>query len=618
MARTPRAGIDVAVNEAPATAGLKRLTKEFGSTAVAINQAAELGAKAWGAITGVISGAVSAVVDATKASMEAERIERRAIAALQAKTDITREQYAALKQANDARQQALGIDADEQLQLQGTLAALGVRADKLDEATRATIGLAAATGKGMEEAGKVAAKVYQGNANALQELGIRTSSAAEAQARLTEMYVLAEAQSDTLEARLQALGAGYGDLQETLGATITQSSAAKDMTEAMTAALGDLTAYLSAEEGRRAVDGFFRYFALSAANAIDALEGMRKAAVDTLNWFKVHFTDEVVVESLAPQETALERLAGRMRAIGTAPVNVESPEAALDARGGRPTPSRAATRTAGGSTRAMGPQPMDEAVLLHQRELERESARQWNETLQADLRLAEFEKGLAQREAARSEFEARMALMQELHDREIEFSASMSTAMLEQTKAEADARQQTLASVAAQTRDTLGQQMAQMVVAVASGEKSLGDALESFVGGIVTSLGTMLIQLGTAAIAANLLSVVPVLGTLVGPPGAGVAAGLAAIAAGSGMVALGSLMGGGARAGGSTAPPMTGGGGGSVPRAPSLDTGRGFLPSFAMAGASAAPYTVNVNFNGVVGDERRAARMIEDVLRRGR
>jgi hypothetical protein len=37
-----------------------------------------------------------------------------------------------------------------------------------------------------------------------------------------------------------------------------------------------------------------------------------------------------------------------------------------------------------------------------------------------------------------------------------------------------------------------------------------------------------------------------------------------------------------------------------------------------MAGASAAPYTVNVNFNGIVGDERRAARMIEDTLRRGR
>lgn len=614
MARAPKAGIDVTVNEAPAIAGLKRLTKEFGSTAIAINQAAELGLKAWGAITGVIGGAVSAVVDATKASMEAERIERRAIAALQAKTDITREQYAALKEQNDVRQQALGIDADEQLQLQGTLAALGVRAEKLDEATRATIGLAAATGKGMEEAGKIAAKVYQGNANALQELGIKTSSAAEAQAKLTEMYVLAEAQSDTLETRLQALSAGYGDLQETLGATITQSGAAKDMTEAITKAFGELTAFLSSEKGKRAVDGFFRYLALSAANAIDAFEGMRKAAVDTLNWFKIHFTSQVVVESLAPEETILEGLANRLRSIAQAPISVEAPEIV---EGPRRT-GGAGAGAAGGARRT---QDRARHIAVDQElfgATEAEQFRALNERLVADARLMEMERGVAQREAARSEFEQRMALMQELHDRELEFSAGMSTAMLEQTKAEADARQQTLASVAAQTRDTLGQQMAQMVVAVASGEQSLGKALESFVGGIVTSLGTMLIQLGTAAIAANLLSVVPVLGALVGPPGAGVGAGLAAIAAGASMVALGSLMGSGARAGGSTAPPMTGGGGGSTPRAPSLDTGRGFMPSFAMAGASAAPYTVNVNFNGIVGDERRAARMIEDTLRRGR
>jgi hypothetical protein len=37
----------------------------------------------------------------------------------------------------------------------------------------------------------------------------------------------------------------------------------------------------------------------------------------------------------------------------------------------------------------------------------------------------------------------------------------------------------------------------------------------------------------------------------------------------------------------------------------------------ARDGAAAPSYTVNVSF-GVVGDERRAARMIRDVLERGR
>jgi hypothetical protein len=614
VARAPKAGIDVTVNEAPAIAGLKRLTKEFGSTAVAINQAAELGLKAWGAITSVIGGAVSAVVDATKASMEVERIQRRALAGMQARAGMSREEFDALSALNDERERQLNIDADEQLQLQGTLAALGVRKEALNAATEATIGLSAVTGQGLAEAGKKVTQVLHGNVNALKELGITASSAADAQRQLQDLFVLAQAQADTLETRVAAVGHAYGTMTETLGATITQSRAAKDMTDAMTDALGDLTAYLSSEEGKRAVDGFFRYLALSAANAIDAFEGMRKAAVDTLNWFKINFTSQVVVESLAPEETILEGLANRLRSIAQAPISVEAPEIVERPRrtGG------AGTGAAGGARRT---QDRARHIAVDQEMFgatEAEQFRALNERLAADARLMEMERGVAQREAARSEFEQRMALMQELHDRELEFSASMSTAMLEQTKAEADARQQTLASVAAQTRDTLGQQMAQMVVAVASGEKSLGDALESFVGGIVTSLGTMLIQLGTAAIAANLLSVVPVLGALVGPPGAGVGAGLAAIAAGASMVALGSLMGGGARAAGSTAPPMTGGGGGSAPRAPSLDTGRGFMPSFAMAGMGAQPYTVNVNFNGVVGDERRAARMIEDTLRRGR
>jgi hypothetical protein len=620
VARAAKAGIDVTVDERPAIAGLKRLTKEFGSTAVAINQAAELGLKAWGAITGVIGGAVSAVVDATKASMEVERVERRAFAAMQTRAGMTREEFAALGALNDQRERQLNIDADEQLQLQGTLAALGLRKEALNAATEATIGLAEVTGQGLAEAGKKVAQVLGGNVNALKELGIRASSAADAQRQLQDLFVLATAQADTLETRVAAVGHAYGSMTETLGATITQSRAAKDMTDAMTDALGDLTAYLSSEEGKRAVDQFFRYFALGVAMAIDSLEDLRVGTIDTINWFKKNFTDQVVVESLDPEPSTLRKLSAKLFQIYQGAVELTPPIDAGSTLVGPPRPpgTGGAGNGGGGAARK---QDRTRHIAVDQEMFgptEAEQFRALNERLAADARLMEMERGVAQREAARSEFEQRMALMQELHDREIEFSASMSTAMLEQTSAEADARQQTLASVAAQTRDTLGQQMAQMVVAVASGEQSLGKALESFVGGIVTSLGTMLIQLGTAAIAANLLSVVPVLGALVGPPGAGVGAGLAAIAAGASMVALGSLMGGGARAGGSTAPPMTGGGGGSAPRAPSLDTGRVFMPSFAMAGAAATPYTVNVNFNGIVGDERRAARMIEDTLRRGR
>jgi hypothetical protein len=168
-------------------------------------------------------------------------------------------------------------------------------------------------------------------------------------------------------------------------------------------------------------------------------------------------------------------------------------------------------------------------------------------------------------------------------------------------------------SMANQGATILGDQLAGMVAAVVTGDKSMGEALRSFVGGIVTNLGTMLLQMGSAAVALNLLSVVPVLGRLVGVPGMGVAAGLGAMAVGAGMVALGAAMGGKRGAGSSAPTPRSSGGGGGSPMGDPFP--RGFS---APAAATAAPsYNVSVSF-GVVGDERRAARMIRDVLERGR
>ena len=81
------------------------------------------------------------------------------------------------------------------------------------------------------------------------------------------------------------------------------------------------------------------------------------------------------------------------------------------------------------------------------------------------------------------------------------------------------------------------------------------------------------------------------------------------------MVALGAAMGGGGVRGGNAAVPRAAGGGAAAPRG--FDpVPRGF--GGARGAMAAAPsYNVNVSF-GVVGDERRAARMIRDVLERGR
>lgn len=144
-----------------------------------------------------------------------------------------------------------------------------------------------------------------------------------------------------------------------------------------------------------------------------------------------------------------------------------------------------------------------------------------------------------------------------------------------------------------------------------SGTTSVLGGLAKFVGGMVTQLGTMLIQLGTAAVFAG--TVLPLIGTIAGVP-----AGLAAIAAGTAMVGIGSVIssaGSGSNGAGRAAPGPT----------PRQNNGNAGLPGRGaplgepmrprLLGEESSGTYVTVNFNGVVGDERRAARMIADLLR---
>jgi hypothetical protein len=124
----------------------------------------------------------------------------------------------------------------------------------------------------------------------------------------------------------------------------------------------------------------------------------------------------------------------------------------------------------------------------------------------------------------------------------------------------------------------------------------------------------MLIQTGIAASVLGALSFIPGLQGIAGPPGLGIAGGLAATGAGLAMVALGSAMGGGSPRGGSAGASRTSGGGTAGSQTDPFPRGFGGVGRDM---AAAPSYNIAVSF-GVVGDERRAARMIRDVLERGR
>lgn len=288
---------------------------------------------------------------------------------------------------------------------------------------------------------------------------------------------------------------------------------------------------------------------------------------------------------------------------------------------------------AAAKNRRTGADMMVGAVELFRQEQEREKTakEQAARIMELNAQLAEMEaksklelraiEAQAEMEQQREQVERRNALLIEAYQMRLELHREMSTAELEQRVTahraviEAEERQaDTLKQLAGATIDTFGQQFAQMVAQVASGEVSMSEALSGFVRAILTQVGTMLISTGTAALVLQALSFIPGLWGITGPPGMGIGPAIAAIGVGTAMVAGASFISGGARAnagGGASAR------GATAPRGPSMGdvVPRGFA---ALAGASASPYVVNISFSGVVGDERRAARMIEDVLRRGR
>lgn len=640
MARNPKASIDIRVNEKPALEGLQRLQDGFTSTVVQMNAAMEVAGKVFGAANAAISAVVDTVSEYVELAMEQERVERRAIAAIQARQTFSRAELDLLQQANAARQQQLGIGDEVQLQLQGTMAAMGVTKGQLDAATRAAIGLSEAMGMGLEEASKVAAKAFTGNVGALAEYGIKAKSAADAQQQLNAMFDVAIANGRSLETRLAVLNANVGDFKEVLGGAVTESGALKDGLDAMSSALLELQGYFASAEGREAVNGFFGVILDLTSDAIDAMlgaykmvqelrgEGDRKGFLSRLGGAAglVTTTGPIgairsLISGRSPLQQAredLDQLLGRGEAR-----TVQSPmllalenladnlrKAALAAREAKQEVLGGPARRAGGGGAG---EPMPEVTVELGRIRDARLAALENE-IQTQMQI---EDGLR---SALAEHQA--ALLREQADiqRQIETEAvnERNQARMDayaQEQAAMQAHYQVLGDLSKQGAGIVSGNISELLVAWASGADMAEMTVGRFVGTILMQLGTMLIQTSVAAGVMGLLSLIPGLQGIAGPPGMGFVAGAAALTAGVGMVALGAAMGGAGARGGSSAAPRAASGGAAA--------GAGFDPvprGFSSAGRdmSAAPsYNVNVSF-GVVGDERRAARMIRDVLERGR
>ena len=670
--KNPKTAIEIGVNERPAVEGLKRLAGDFGTASVKINQALEIAQKGFSALTGAIGGAIAIAQEYVELAAEQERVERRAIASIRQRAQFTREEFDALQANNALRQRALGIGDEEQLQMQGTLAAMGVRKDALNEATEATIGLAEVTGGSLADASRVIAKVFAGEISALREYGIIVSTQEEAQHRLANLYQVTSVQSRTLETRLDSLRAAWGDLGEQLGAAITNSEEAKAGIDNLTSSVEVLQSVIADPALREASELFFGGMRDGIADIIElyvdlqrlmlrtgsgtagqfggqfqALQVGQIAAVgDVLNqvsslasvgglaMFDADELQESLVQVFEGLDPALvERdvdpwvsLLEKLRE-GTANAAFEGIEDGL-AR----ISQGAGAGLAGLETRMGAPTETPGGFLQTLAEMRRKAGRGGRRRAADEgfgamqfgpkplsgealrMYIEEGELRHLERHGITPETDAQREFEQELRK-----ANEIAKEVFEEAKED---RKRTQDAMIAQDQQFFGSMLSiatsslsNFARAVATGSASIGEALRGMVGGIISSFGEMMIQLGSAAVLAGTLgTIAPIFAPGTGGP-LGVGAGVALIAGGTAMVGIGAALGG--RGGGAastpTATPSSVGAPGRT-RLPDSPFARGFEGGPGFGGAvQAAASTVVVNFNGIV-DSRRAAREIRDVL----
>ncbi len=565
-------------------------------------------AATFGAATAAIAGLTAATIHFAKAGADVEANERRAFAIMERRAKMTDTAKASLLNFNAALQSQLGKDADAILSAQATMSAMGVAQRDTEKATKAMLGLASVFKLDIDQAAKIAGKVFAGELpKSLQKLGIHAKDATDAQRQLVEMFKVASAEGDTFSARVSAAEEAWNDLEETIGLSVVGSGSLKGSIDVVREAFEDLTAFFGSPEGKKYVNEFFASVAKYASLALQTMLGVYQAAKDINEEFQkglvgrglktAHVTP---MDEKTPLKDIVQEVADKLANIGTGVRGVED-EA--------PDTGKAGFGRGGKSAKAPKVKGADKNTIIIPGTGVAMPPEYWEEVKRKNAQ------GVAD---VFADYRAKLAGEQQVAEHEAELNVGDDMNQLLGT----------FQKMGQPIADGMSSIMTEAIVSVADGSKSVLEALGGMVGGIITMLGTMMIQLGTAALAASALSAIPIFAGLVGPPGVGVGVALAAIAVGAGLVAVGSAIGGAASSAGSKTPSSRGGAGagGSNQGHGTPTKGQAFggdripgLGSYNPMAGGGGDVTYQINFNGPMGGSPRAiGRSVRDALNAGR
>lgn len=615
-----KATIGIELEVAKARREIRQFRNDFKTSFANIAGAIQIAEKAFSALNAVVSKAVSIGSEAVKLANEQERVERKLRSALALRGAEVDKNFKAIQRFNSEMQQSLGFGDEMLLNLQSQMLAMGLNAGQIKDATKATIGLAEATGQNLASASRLVARAFQGDVAALKRYGITASDTADAQKQLNDLFGVAKAQGGSFASQVRILNANVGDLQEKLGQSITQSNGFRGLLDLANKTVLKLQTFFDSQAGSKFADmiaGMIRGIARGVAYMVTgALEGVRlmvklvafeiNRAISLINMIPGvnvnRFDASNANEALLGARNTTAELAG---ILGQQPQVTYGPNlppgyqppgsGGGGRRGGRRGGMNLGSGGSGVPASFMG-LPVADLKAMHE-----------EKTALDNLKDSE-DRALHEAAMRRGEEAIRMQTMRANAANEgvvAEIEAGK--------KREAFFRQHASALMSS----GLTSAFAAIGEAAGRGFEGADKLIAQALGGIVKMIGMSLIQLGAAAVAAGTLgSIVPFLAPATGGP-LGVGAGLAAMAVGTGLVAAGTAIGSAGSGAGATSG-RTGsratGGRTSTRSGPPLGAGdsRGFDRT-----RDQTPQVINVNFSRgfVVGDERTVGRELRRVLK---
>lgn len=210
-----------------ATQATGGLWKEFAKGQFAVDAIK----KAFSALTGIVKDAVDIFA-------QQELAEKRLQAALELTGESANITFKELDQIARSIQNLTTVGDEVTMEMMQLGLTMGITGDKLEQATKDTIGLSKAFGVDLNSAMKMVALARQGEFTMLQRYIPQLRSTTDATEKLAittdvlaKGFELAKAETDTFTGKLLQIKNSFGDLQEELGRGITQSDAMSEALE---------------------------------------------------------------------------------------------------------------------------------------------------------------------------------------------------------------------------------------------------------------------------------------------------------------------------------------------------------------------------------------------------